>query len=197
MIKFINIDPSKPYHLFMEYYNKANNMQNAADAIVISSLDLKKNEVDSRYVNLKIIDGKEFIFFSNYDSPKSYQFKTHNQISSLMYWSSLNIKVRIKANIKKIPKKYSDSYFKDRDISKNALAISSNQSKKIDSYESVVKNYHEVLDKDCLVNRPSYWGGFAFVPYYFEFWEGQKSRLNRRDVYILDNGNWDHCILQP
>ena len=31
----------------------------------------EKSEVDSRYVNLKFIECKKFIFFSNYNSPKS------------------------------------------------------------------------------------------------------------------------------
>jgi pyridoxine/pyridoxamine 5'-phosphate oxidase len=37
-------------------------------------LTTKKNEVDSRYVNLKFISNDEFIFFSNYDSPKASSF---------------------------------------------------------------------------------------------------------------------------
>ena len=56
--------------------------------------------------------------------------------------------------------------------------ISSNQSSKIDSYESVVRNYEEALN---MINenteRPEYWGGFTFTPYYFEFVRVTKTEL--------------------
>ena len=42
-----------------------------------------------------------------------------------------------------------------------------------------------------------YWGGFAFIPYYFEFWEGNTSRLNKRDVYKIQNDEWNHTIIEP
>ena len=61
----------------------------------------KANEVDSRYVNLKFITNDEFIFFSNYDSPKASAFNSHNQIAALLYWSSINVQIRMKAKIKK------------------------------------------------------------------------------------------------
>ena len=39
-----------------------------------------------RFVNLKFIDNDKFIFFTNYNSPKSLAFETHNQISGLFFW---------------------------------------------------------------------------------------------------------------
>ena len=57
------------------------------------------------------------------------------------------------------------------------------QSKKISSYENVVENYMKVqssnIDKTI---RPKYWGGYTFKPYYFEFWEGHNTRLNKRVI---------------
>ena len=44
---------------------------------------------------------------------------------------------------------------------------------------------------------PDYWGGFKFKPYYFEFWEGHKSRLNKREIFKLDNNDWTKYFLQP
>ena len=53
------------------------------------------NEVDSRYVNLKYIKDSEWIFFSNYNSPKSIAFNAHNQVSAVIYWKSINLQIRI------------------------------------------------------------------------------------------------------
>ena len=65
------------------------NQQNI-EAISISSYSDKNKEVNARYVNLKFVDDKKFIFFSNYLSPKSKEFNNHNQITALIYWNSIN-----------------------------------------------------------------------------------------------------------
>ena len=197
MTKFINIDHSKPYKLFKDFFNKANKIQQSADAINISSYNVNKNEIDSRFVNLKFVDGKEFIFFSNYNSPKSIDFDSHKQISATIYWSSINIQVRMKANIKKKSTNYNNEYFKTRNIKKNALAISSNQSKKIKSYEMIVDKYNLAIENESLSVCPKYWGGFGFIPYQFEFWHGDENRLNKRELYIYENKKWDNFILEP
>ena len=48
------------------------------------------------------------------------------------------LKIRMKAKIKNLPKDYSDNYFKARSKEKNALAICSNQSQEILSYEHLM-----------------------------------------------------------
>ena len=75
---------------------------------------------------------------------------------------------------------------------KNALAISSNQSKPIDSYKQVKENYNKSLKNDDLKKCPEFWGGYSFTPYYFEFWEGHESRLNKREVYEKSDDSWKH-----
>jgi pyridoxine/pyridoxamine 5'-phosphate oxidase len=136
-------------------------------------------------------------FFSNYDSPKAFSFNSHNQIAALVYWPSINVQIRMKAKIKKTSNEYNQKYFFDRSEEKNALAISSNQSKLIDSYSQVKENYNKSLKNDDLKKCPEFWGGYSFTPYYFEFWEGHESRLNKREVYEKSDDSWKHLILQP
>ncbi len=198
MIKFINISEEIPYKIFKNKYDdaiKAN--QSIIEAICISSYSSANNEVNARFVNLKFVNDKEFIFFSNYESPKSEDFVSHDQITALFYWSSTNVQIRMKAKINKTSREFNLKYFSDRDEKKNALAISSNQSKPVSSYDEVYENYNNSLKNDSLKDCPEYWGGYSFVPYYFEFWEGHKSRLNKREVYEMKNGDWGYGILQP
>ena len=103
----------------------------------------------------------------------------------------------MKAYIEKTSKEFNSAYFVKRDKKKNALAISSEQSSPIDSYETLQKNYELALQKNNLSECPDYWGGYAFKPFYFEFWEGHKSRLNKREVFDKINGAWKHSFLQP
>ena len=198
MIKFIKTSDEAPYKVFKEKYEDSLNAnQKIIEAICISSFSSTDNEVNARFVNLKFVKDKEFIFFSNYKSPKSIDFISHDQITALIYWNATNVQIRMKANIKQTSKKFNMEYFAKRDIRKNALAISSNQSNKIASYEDVSKNYEKSLKKDNLEKCPEYWGGYSFIPYYFEFWEGHESRLNKREVYEKKNDKWDRFILQP
>ena len=198
MIKFKNFDQEMPYLLFKRKYDEAINAgQKDIEAISISSYFTQTHEVDSRYVNLKSITNEEFIFFSNYNSPKASAFNSHNQIAALFYWSSINVQIRMKAKIKMTSNEYNQKYFFDRSKEKNALAISSNQSKPIDSYSQVKENYNKSLQNDDLKKCPEFWGGYSFTPYYFEFWEGHESRLNKREVYEKSDDNWNYFILQP
>ena len=198
MIKFNNLNQEDPYLLFKEKYERASKAgQKVIEAISISSFNKEMGEVDSRYVNLKFISNDEFIFFSNYNSPKAFAFKSHNQIAALIYWPSINVQIRMKAQIKKTSKEFNQKYFFNRSADKNALAISSNQSKLIESYGRVKEKYNKSLESDDLKKCPKYWGGYSFTPNYFEFWEGNKSRINKREVFDKIDGLWKHSFLQP
>ena len=195
MIKFKNLNEDAPYLMLKEKYEEsliANQIN--VEAICIASFS---DEVSARFVNLKFIDNNEFIFFSNYNSPKSRDFAINNQITALIYWNSINIQIRMKAHIKKTSTDFNNEYFSKRDKKKNALAISSNQSEKIDSYQDVIKNFDNTLEKSQLTECPDHWGGYSFTPYYFEFWEGHGSRLNKREVFEISEEGWTSYIIQP
>jgi pyridoxamine 5'-phosphate oxidase len=198
MIKFKNLCQETPYLLFEEKYNKAlESYQKNIESMCVSSFSVDKKEVNARFVNIKFLNQKEFIFFSNYESPKAKDFLQHNQISGLFFWNNTNMQVRIKANIKKTNSLFNQKYFYNRDKKKNALAISSIQSVPIQSYEAIQRNYKNALGKDELSKCPEYWGGFSFIPYYFEFWEGHESRINKREVFEKVDAEWKQFIIQP
>ena len=148
MIEFTNLSKELPYQEFLEHYKKAESLQqNYIEAACISSFSKSSNEVDTRFVNIKSINDESFIFYSNYNSPKALQFLEHKQISAVFFWHKTNTQIRIKASIKKLDSNISDLYFKKRSRKKNALAISSNQSKVVKSYEAVELAYKNALSK--------------------------------------------------
>lgn len=201
MIDIKNLEKSEPYMKFNEFYELAlKKNQSEIQAISISSFDHNTNEVESRYVNLKYIIENQWIFFTNYNSTKAKSFNSHNQISALFFWDKINAQIRIKAHLKKVDNEFSDYHFQNRSIEKNAIAISSKQSEKIDSYESVKNNYKKALmlkNKNHLQIRPKYWGGYTFTPYYFEFWTGNQSRINKRECFKLNDSLWESFFIQP
>ena len=199
MIKFLNLNSEKPYIQFKALYQKAlENGQKGIEAISVSSYDKASSEVEARYVNLKYISNNQWIFFSNYHSPKANQFESHSQVSILIYWASINTQIRMKAKIYKTSIEFSNEHFQSRTKEKNALAISSNQSQIIGSFEEVAKNFKETLEYMTPETvRPDFWGGYSFVPYYFEFWQGHENRLNKRHVFEQQDEAWEEKLLQP
>lgn len=198
MIKFENINNEIPFMLFKSFYEKALLAgQKNIEAISISSFNTKAGEVESRFVNLKFVHNQEFIFFTNYNSPKANSFLMHDQIATLIYWSEINTQIRMKAQIKKTSNEFNQEYFVSRSKEKNALAISSNQSMQIGSFDMVKNNFMKSFKNDDLKKCPSHWGGYTFTPYEIEFWQGNEFRLNKRDLYKKNTNKWDHFILQP
>ncbi len=196
LIKELN--QSEPYKLFERKFNEAlDSDQKNINAIAISSLSKEKMEVDSRFVNLKYIVNDEWFFFTNYNSPKAKEFEEHNQISALLYWNKIDTQIRIKAKIKKADTSFSDNHFSSRSKGKNALAICSDQSKNLISYEDLRNDFKNTLSNSDVYKRPEYWGGFSFEPYSFEFWEGEENRLNRRTLYKKVDREWNRSFLQP
>lgn len=198
MITFNDMNQEPPYLVFEDWYHKALDAgQKNVEAISISSYNQDQEEVDARFVNLKFVEKNKFIFFSNYNSPKAVAFENHPQISALIYWPEINSQIRMRAIVRKTTRSYNLSYFKTRSSEKNALAISSDQSKEINSYNKVIQKYEDIFSNKNLNECPDYWGGFYFIPYYFEFWEGHKSRLNKREVFNLKDGEWKKYFIQP
>lgn len=198
MIKFLNNSSEKPLKILREKYDEAiSKGERMTEVLSISSYSVDKKEVNSRYVNLKIVDNNNFIFFTNYNSPKSREFLSHNNIAAILFWPTINTQIRMKAKIKKTSAAFNEEYFKQRSKDKNALAISSHQSEDISSFEEVLKKFNKVKSQEDLSLCPEYWGGFSFQPYEFEFWVGQDFRLNKRDHYKMKQGIWKHRILQP
>ncbi len=199
MIILQNIPDEKPYAIFMDYFQKAiSKKQKSIEAINISSFNKETNQINSRLVNLKYIIKNKWYFFSNYDSPKAKDFESFNEISAVQFWPVINIQIRIKGKIFRASEDFSDTHYKKRSKEKNALAHSSNQSMPIDGFEEVKKNYENFLANEELISqRPKNWGGFYFVPNYFEFWEGNKFRLNKRDEFKFIEDKWIESTLQP
>jgi len=199
MISFSKICKDEPYLMFESFYKKAlQKQQTGPEAASVSSLNPNTNEVESRFVNIKYLNGKKFTFFSNYGSLKANNFENHDQISLLFYWNKIHVQIRIKAKIYRSDEKFSDKHYQERSAEKNALAHSSRQSTPINSYESVVENFKKTLKlEDQISSRPKYWGGFDILPYYFEFWEGNTYRLNKRTVFQFENEKWKKFFLNP
>ena len=47
------------------------------------------------------------------------------------------------------------------------------------------------------VPRPPHWGGYLVTPASIEFWQGRRSRLHDRFLYVREGDGWNITRLQP
>jgi pyridoxamine 5'-phosphate oxidase len=198
MIDIKQISNEAPFDEFEKEFKLSLSLkQPLPQAACISSFNSKLQEVNSRFVNIKYVHERDFIFFSNYQSQKARDFKESNKVSLVFFWSTTDTQIRIKGIISKTDKNLSDEHFKSRNREKNLLSICSDQSSVIESFERFLEKYNNSKHIDTSI-RPNYWGGYSIRASYFEFWKGSELRLNKRKVFKLDeDGKWIKSYLQP
>ena len=197
MIVFKNKLDQQPYNKFYNLYEKALSAQQISIEAACLSTVCSKNKPHSRYINIKYIDSKDFIFFSNFNSNKAKEIQNNSSVAINFFWNTIGIQIRIEGEISKVEDSYSDKHWHRRKKEKNALSISSDQSSPIGSYHDVKLMFDNVMTNQSELIRPSYWGGYSISPHSFEFWQGHKNRINKRELYTLESGIYQKSILQP
>jgi len=193
----LGIDPIKN---FLNWYAEAINVEDNADAMTLSTIELPANRPFSRTVLYKGMKEGKIIFYSNYLSQKAQQIEHNNEVSLLFYWHKSIRQVRIQGRVTKMSEAESKVYFASRDRESQLASYISKQSSPVASKSELLKNLEAAKLKfeNKEVEKPIHWGGYLIEPYEFEFFIYGKYRLNDRFLYILNNeGKWDISRLQP
>lgn len=152
-----------------------------------------------RVVLLKEIEDGALVFFTNYESAKAKEMTINKAVAALFFWPLLERQIRIEGTVKKIGTAASDYYFASRPRASQIGAWASPQSAEIQSQEQLEQLYikAEKRYENQSVPRPPHWGGYAIVPFLFEFWQGQPGRMHHRFRYKTDNNGWTISQLAP
>ncbi len=188
--------PIKQFYSWLEEAYQAGLAEPNAFSLATCDQDQQPN---IRTVLLKAIQNEKLIFFSNYDSQKAKEIAVNNKVSVLFFWPNLERQVRIQATIEKTPIEISETYFESRPFVSRLGALVSRQSTRIESRQ-VIEDQMKELERKSLVKkvtRPDYWGGYQITPFYYEFWQGRRSRLHDRLVFELKDKNWETYRLSP
>jgi pyridoxamine 5'-phosphate oxidase len=154
----------------------------------------------ARIVLLKDFSDKGFTFFTNYESFKGQQIAENPKACLVFFWKELERQVRITGLVEKIADEANDEYFFSRPKESQIGAITSPQSRVIESREWLDEKFAEVatMTKSTGIVRPEHWGGYIVKPVIVEFWQGRPSRLHDRLQYSLqENGKWKMERLAP
>src|SRR5678816_3063975 len=146
-------DPD-PFQQFARWFAQARQgeVDPTAMALATASADGRPSV---RTVLLKGVEGGGFVFYTNYDSRKARELAATGEAALLFYWASLNRQVRISGRVDKVSDTESDAYFATRPIESRWSVYASDQSKVIQSRETLELLFNaarERFDED--VPRP-------------------------------------------
>ena len=192
----IIINSDCPILTFKNWYKKAEKKVSEPNAFNLATSSGKY--VSSRMMLLKDY-GETFIFFTNFHSRKGVELFNNSKSSMNFWWKEIQQQIRIDGVVKKIQKEESKAYFYSRPKSSQIGAFLSNQSRKINSYEELIKEYKLLIKKykNDIVPYPKNWGGYELTPYRIEFWQGGSYRLHQRVEFIKARTKWQMKKLAP
>jgi pyridoxamine 5'-phosphate oxidase len=153
-----------------------------------------------RMVLVKQADENGFVFYTNYESRKAHELAVNPAAALLFYWDPLGRQVRIEGGVERVSARESEAYVRSRPRGSQLSALSSPQSRLIESREVLEARVAELADRyaGAELPLPESWGGFRLTPQTFEFWQNRHDRLHDRLVYRhRPEGGWAIERLAP
>ena len=194
--KKLIIKNNNPIDTFDYWYKNAAKLVTEPNAFCLSTINNKSPE--SRMMLLKDYDDG-FTFFTNILSNKGIELMENKNCSMNFWWKEIHQQVRISGTCKLIKTDSTKEYFYSRPKGSQIAAYLSNQSKRIASYETLIKKYKKIIKKydNKKVPYPKSWVGFNVQPIKIEFWQGAEFRLHQRVEFIKERNKWKKKLLAP
>jgi pyridoxamine-phosphate oxidase len=189
----------EPVGLFIEWLADARKTEpNDANAMALATVDAA-GLPDARMVLLKDVDERGFTFYSNRESAKGEALAAHPQAALLFHWKSLRRQVRVRGPVEPVSPEEADAYFASRARESRIGAWASDQSRPLDSRETleqaVARETARFADGD--VPRPERWTGWRVIPDSVEFWRDRPFRLHDRLRFDRAGEGWTRTRLWP
>ena len=174
-----------PFRQFEKWFQEAE----AAKLIEPNAMTLATTGSDgrpsARTVLLKGIDGRGFVFFTNYESRKGRELAHIPRATLVFPWLALERQVTVEGAATRVSREESEAYFHSRPRASQLGAWVSQQSSLITS-RAVLEDSLKALEQKYAgkeIPLPPFWGGFRVSPETVEFWQGRRSRLHDRLRY--------------
>jgi len=182
-----------PFRQFDKWFQEAEAAKITEPNAMTLSTATREGRPSSRTVLLKGLDGRGFVFYSNYESRKGRDLAENPRVSLLFPWIAIERQVIIEGSIVRLTREESDAYFHTRPRASQLGAWVSQQSSIING-RAVLEDAMKALDKKYAgveVPIPPNWGGYRVSPETVEFWQGRRSRLHDRLRFRREkSGDW-------
>jgi pyridoxamine 5'-phosphate oxidase len=190
-----------PFRQFDKWFREAEAAKlNEPNAMVLSTVG-EDGRPSSRTVLLKGLDGRGFVFFSNYESRKGRELAVAPRAALLFPWLALERQVIVEGGVARLGREESEVYFHSRPRASQLGAWVSRQSSVI-AGRAVLEDAMKALEQKYAgreIPMPPAWGGYRVAPEAVEFWQGRRGRLHDRLRYRRDakSGEWTVERLAP
>ena len=166
--------------------------------MVLSTVD-ESGRPSGRYILLKGIDQRGFVFFTNLESRKARALAANSQAALCFYWRPIHKQVRVEGHVEPVTDAEADAYFETRPREFQIGAWASTQSATLASREVLERRVQEARARfeNVSVPRPPFWSGYRVVPSAIEFWTRDPARLHDRVLFERANGGWTQTLLFP
>ncbi len=117
-----------PFRQFEKWFQEAEGARLPEPNAMICSLATPDGRPSSRTVLLKGLDGRGFVFYTNYESRKGREIAANPRVSLLFPWIALERQVIVEGPATRIAREESAAYFHSRPLASQLAAWASAQS---------------------------------------------------------------------
>ncbi|MEM7563985.1 MAG: pyridoxamine 5'-phosphate oxidase [Pseudomonadota bacterium] len=192
----LDANPIEQFRQWLQTARDLNLLDSTAMTLATAGRD---GQPSCRVVLLKHVDELGFCWYTDSRSQKGQQLAENPKAALLFHWRDLSRQIRIQGEVEKLPSESAETYFNSRPEGSRFSAAASHQTSVVESrayLESEVLRLREKYPGGN-VPRPEAWIGYRLVPDYFEFWQGQDSRLHDRICYLPIADGWQMQRLSP
>jgi pyridoxamine 5'-phosphate oxidase len=186
-----------PIATFSVMFERASRDAAEANAMVLSTVD-PDGRPSARYVLLKGVDARGFVFYTNLGSRKALALAANPYAALTFYWP-VDTQIRVEGDVEPVSDAEADEYFATRPRESQIGAWASTQSAMLAAAAVLDERIREVRDRfdGAPVPRPPFWSGFRVVPQSIEFWKRDPARLHERVRFERVDGQWLRSLLYP
>lgn len=188
-----------PFRQFEKWFQEAEAAKIVEPNAMTLATATRDGRPSARTVLLKGVDGRGFVFYSNYESRKGRELEANPHATLLLPWLALERQIIAEGTVTKISREESEAYFHSRPRASQLGAWVSQQSSII-SGRGVLEESMKALEQKYAgqeVPLPPNWGGWRLMPETVEFWQGRRSRLHDRLRYRRAKDGWTVERLAP
>lgn len=188
-----------PIARFAEWFATAKRSREPIPEAMVVATSTRKGRPSARFVLLKQVDARGFVFFTDGRSRKGAELRENPVAAAVLYWDRHGKQVRIEGRVEVVSDEEADAYWATRPRSSRLAAASSHQSAPLTSRRhliAAVGRLRRAIHGQALP-RPVAWRGYRIVPERIEFWRRRAHRLHERELFVRSGGGWKRRLLQP
>jgi pyridoxamine 5'-phosphate oxidase len=182
-----------PFRQFDKWFTEAGAAKVPEPNAATLATATRDGRPSARTVLLKGVDGRGFVFYTNYESRKGRELEANPRAALVFPWIAMERQVIVEGPVTRVAREEAEAYFHSRPLAHQLGAWASPQST-IVSGRSVLDDNFKSLEKKHAgrpVPLPPHWGGYRLNPETVEFWQGRRNRLHDRLRYRREaDGSW-------